>query len=103
MAILASGCGGFLAIGATTDIGEQYRANECAVVLERVDEYASMLADHPLALAEAQLYKGKCLSRMGRTDEAIAAYSYVSEQHPETPFAYEARALLAQLESRETP
>lgn len=85
-------------MGAVTDVGDQYRAGECARVLELVDEYLPFLTDHPTELAEVYLYKGKCLSRMERTEEAKAAFSYVSEQHPDTPFAYEARAMLRQFE-----
>ncbi len=90
-------CGGLVEAGAIANITEQYQQGNGAELLNEVDTYTGFISDRPMLLAEAYLYKAKCLQRMSRRAEAIELYRYVSEQHSTTPFPYEARAMLSEL------
>ena len=96
-ALALTGCTNMATAGMLIEIEESFRAGECAMVLDKVAESTSFLQDRPERLAQAYFYKARCLARMGRRDEAAALFLYITEQHPTTPFAYEAQALRAQL------
>ncbi|MCP4092816.1 MAG: hypothetical protein GY747_05135, partial [Planctomycetes bacterium] len=89
-------CTGLIQTGTMVNITDSYQQGNCASVLDQVDEGMVFISERPDLLAEAFLYKAKCLEQMGRANEATELYRYVSEQHPTTPFAYEARAHLTQ-------
>ena len=94
-------CSGLIQAGLIVDISERYRAGDCAGVLKSVDESIAFISNRPELLAEVYLFKAKCLQRMSREGEAVEIYRYVTEQHPTTASAYEARALLSELEPSE--
>jgi hypothetical protein len=89
-----TGCGGFFRLGAITNLRDDYASGECAAVVRQVSEYSSWLEGDSAALAEAYFLKANCLDRMSREAEAQQLYHYVVDQHPDTPFAYQARALI---------
>ncbi len=103
LASLASlGCSGMLAAGAMADLQELYAAGECKQVIARSTEYASFLEADPARVAEANFLKAQCFAQLGRRAEAIAVFRYVAEQHPTSPYAYQARVMIEGLELGDT-
>ena len=91
-------CSGLIQVGVMAEVIDQFHEGNCAGVVQTVDESIGFISSRPELLAEAFLYKARCLERMSRRSEAAELYRYVSEQHPNTPYAYEARAFLSELE-----
>lgn len=97
-AALLVGCGGLLETGTQAQLQELHRNHECAKLLQTADETYSFIADRTDLLAEANFLKADCLVSMGWEEDGIALYRYVAERHPESPFAYQARARVVAFE-----
>jgi tetratricopeptide (TPR) repeat protein len=89
-----SACGGVVRAGAMADMQELYAKGECAQLLQSAGNYSPFIAEHPALVAEASFLRANCLAQMGRQDEAVELFRYVSERHPESPYAYQSRALI---------
>ena len=87
-------CMGMAAMGAVSGIAEAHDAGNCQQVITEVDQYHSFFADRPALAAEAHYLKADCLLRTGRSTEGYGLMAYIAEQHPDSPYAYQAQARL---------
>ncbi|NJD25681.1 MAG: tetratricopeptide repeat protein [Betaproteobacteria bacterium] len=88
-ALLASVSGTALADDLAA-IEKQLRRGEAAQALERLDTHLRDAPDD----TRARFLKGVALSETGRDDEAIAAFTKLTEDHPELPEPYNNLAVL---------
>ncbi len=72
------------------DINQQFRKGDLAGALERADRY---LAKNPKD-AQARFLKGLILADQGKTNDAIAVFSGLTEDYPELPEPYNNLAVL---------
>ena len=96
-------CMGMAAMGAVSGIAEAHDAGNCAQVITEVDQYHSFFTDRPALAAEAFYLKGDCLIRMGQSTEGYGLMQYIAEQHPESPYAYQAKARIDARARNATP
>jgi tetratricopeptide (TPR) repeat protein len=72
------------------EINQQFRKGDLAGALERADRY---LATNPKD-AQARFLKGLILADQGKTNDAIAMFSALTEDYPELPEPYNNLAVL---------
>lgn len=95
------GCGGLMELGAVAELTELHQRNECGQLVAKADTNLAFLEDRPDLLAQAHYLKADCLMRMRREAEALGLFRYVTEQHPESPYAYQAQARIDAYEGRD--
>lgn len=72
------------------DVGELLRAGQSAQALARADQYLAAKPRDP----QMRFLKGMALTQAGRTADAIAAYTALTEEYPELPEPYNNLAVL---------
>ncbi len=77
-------------------IDQQYRKGDLAGALDRADRY---LAKNPKD-AQARFLKGLILADQGKTDEAIAVFTGLTEDYPELPEPYNNLAVIYASQSK---
>jgi len=78
------------------EISQQYRLGELTAALDRTNRF---LAAHPQN-AQARFLKGLILADQGKTDDAIAVFSGLTEDYPELPEPYNNLAVIYASQNR---